>query len=130
VFNVCDGKSNLHLVLCWNPTRRPVSDGFLATAGRATRLTCLEKLPPRLVTNRSSGNVICILNYRNEFVDLLSRYLLRCIHSGYRSQWPRGLRHELSSLARMLGSWVRIPLKTRMSVMCAFTLCLCCSVIR
>jgi hypothetical protein len=28
-----------------------------------------------------------------------------------RSQWPRGLRHELSSLARTLGSWVRIPLK-------------------
>jgi hypothetical protein len=29
-----------------------------------------------------------------------------------RSQWPRGLRHELSSLVRKLGSWVRIPLKT------------------
>jgi hypothetical protein len=28
----------------------------------------------------------------------------------YRSQWPRGLRHELSSLARTLGSWVPIPL--------------------
>jgi hypothetical protein len=26
-----------------------------------------------------------------------------------RSQWPRNLRHELSSLARTLGSWVRIP---------------------
>jgi hypothetical protein len=26
-----------------------------------------------------------------------------------RSQWPRGLRHELSSLALTLGSWVRIP---------------------
>jgi hypothetical protein len=28
-----------------------------------------------------------------------------------RSQWSRGLRHELSSPARTLGSWVRIPLK-------------------
>jgi hypothetical protein len=28
-----------------------------------------------------------------------------------RSQWPRGLRHELSSPARTLGSWVRIPLQ-------------------
>jgi hypothetical protein len=28
-----------------------------------------------------------------------------------RSQWPRGLKHELSSLARTLGSWVWIPLK-------------------
>jgi hypothetical protein len=27
------------------------------------------------------------------------------------SQWPRGLRHELSSLARTLGSSVRIPLE-------------------
>jgi hypothetical protein len=33
-----------------------------------------------------------------------------------RSQWPRGLRHELSSLARTLGLWVRIPLRAWMSV--------------
>jgi hypothetical protein len=33
-----------------------------------------------------------------------------------RSQWPRGLRHEPSSLARTLGSWVRIPLEVWMSV--------------
>jgi hypothetical protein len=33
-----------------------------------------------------------------------------------RSDWPRGLRHEMSSLARTLGSWVRIPLKVWMSV--------------
>jgi hypothetical protein len=32
------------------------------------------------------------------------------------SQWPRGLRNERSSLARTLGPWVRIPLKTWMSV--------------
>jgi hypothetical protein len=45
------------------------------------------------------------------------------------SQWPRRLRYELSSLARTLGSWVRIPLKAWMSVY-AFILCLCCSVYR
>jgi hypothetical protein len=28
-----------------------------------------------------------------------------------RSQWPRGLMREPSSLARTLGSWVRIPLE-------------------
>jgi hypothetical protein len=33
-----------------------------------------------------------------------------------RSQWPRGLTHELSSLARTLGSCVQIPLKAWMSV--------------
>jgi hypothetical protein len=38
------------------------------------------------------------------------------------SQWPRGLRHELSSLAWTLGSWVWIPLKAWMSVLCAFIL--------
>jgi hypothetical protein len=32
------------------------------------------------------------------------------------SQWQRGLRHELSSPARTLGSCVRIPVGTRMSV--------------
>jgi hypothetical protein len=29
--------------------------------------------------------------------------------------WPRGLRHELSSHARTLGSWARIPLEAWMS---------------
>jgi hypothetical protein len=33
-----------------------------------------------------------------------------------RSEWPRGLRHEPSSLARTLGSWVRIPLEAWMPV--------------
>jgi hypothetical protein len=40
----------------------------------------------------------------------------------WRSQWLRGLRHEISWLARTLGSWFQIPLKARMSV-CAFILC-------
>jgi hypothetical protein len=43
-----------------------------------------------------------------------------------RSHWPRGLRHELSLLAR---TWVQIPLKAWMSLVCAFIL-LCCSVCR
>jgi hypothetical protein len=50
-------------------------------------------------------------------------------HAHVPSQWPCGLRHELSSPSRMLGSWVRIPLKAWMSV-CAFILCLCCPVCR
>jgi hypothetical protein len=33
-----------------------------------------------------------------------------------RSQWPCGLRHEPSSLARTLESWVRIPFKAWISV--------------
>jgi hypothetical protein len=42
-----------------------------------------------------------------------------------RSRWPCGLGHELYSLARTLGSWVRFPFKAWMFV-CAFILCLCC----
>jgi hypothetical protein len=38
------------------------------------------------------------------------------------SQWPRGLKHELSSLALTLGSWVRIHIKAGMSAYCAFIL--------
>jgi hypothetical protein len=37
-------------------------------------------------------------------------------YSSGRSQWPRRLRRELSSLARTLGSWVLIPLKACMPV--------------
>jgi hypothetical protein len=33
-----------------------------------------------------------------------------------RSQWPLGLRHELSSPAQTLGSWVPIPREAWMSV--------------
>jgi hypothetical protein len=37
-----------------------------------------------------------------------------------RSQWPRSLGHELSSPARTLASWVRIPLEAWMS-MCVYS---------
>jgi hypothetical protein len=50
-------------------------------------------------------------------------YLVRAIEISSRSQWPRRLRHQVSSLARTLGSWVRIPLKAWVSVLCAFILC-------
>jgi hypothetical protein len=33
----------------------------------------------------------------------------RVLHFICRSRWPRGLRHEMSSPARTLGSWVGIP---------------------
>jgi hypothetical protein len=39
-----------------------------------------------------------------------------------RSQWPRGLRHELSSPAQTLRSWVRIPLEAWMSLFILFVL--------
>jgi hypothetical protein len=42
--------------------------------------------------------------------------LLNVILSTRRSQWLRGPRHELSSLARTMGSWVRSPLEVWMSI--------------
>jgi hypothetical protein len=52
--------------------------------------------------------------------------LLPCFHTHTehwgRSQWPRGLRHELSSPPQTLGSWVRIALKAWMSV-CIYSVC-------
>jgi hypothetical protein len=38
-----------------------------------------------------------------------------CVGAG-RPRWPRGLRHEQSSLAQTLGSWVRILLEAWTSV--------------
>jgi hypothetical protein len=46
-----------------------------------------------------------------------------------RLRWPSGLKDELSSLTRTLGLWVRILIQAWISV-CAFVLCLCCSVCR
>jgi hypothetical protein len=56
--------------------------------------------------------------------------LMQTIHDAFkgrrniisRSQWPRGLRQEQSSLARTLGSWVRIPLEAWLSV-CVYSVC-------
>jgi hypothetical protein len=47
-----------------------------------------------------------------------------------RSQLLRGLRHEISSLVRALGSGVPIPLKGMNICVYAFILCLYCSVCR
>jgi hypothetical protein len=59
---------------------------------------------------RGCGNVSYLL-----YVALDSRWI--SVHRWtLRSQWPRGLRHEMSSPARNLLSWVGIPLKAWMSI--------------
>jgi hypothetical protein len=40
-----------------------------------------------------------------------------------RSQWQRSLKHEMSSISRILESWVRIPLKAWMFFLRLFCLC-------
>jgi hypothetical protein len=47
-----------------------------------------------------------------------------------RSEWPRGLRHEMSSPVRTLGSWVRIPLKAWISVCVCSVFVLCSAALR
>jgi hypothetical protein len=71
-----------------------------------------------------------LLSWHNFYLANVLKFHIRVDNNyGCRSEWPRGLRYELSSPVRTLGSWVRIPLKACMS-MCAFILCLCCSVCR
>jgi hypothetical protein len=68
------------------------------------------------------------------FIKMLYKFLLYLYMLLGRSQWPRGLRHELSSLAETLGSWIPIQLHASMFV-CLMGLqkknqCLCCLVFR
>jgi hypothetical protein len=42
-----------------------------------------------------------------------------------RSQYPRCLRNELSSLAQTLGSWVRIPLRAWIFGVCVLLFFVC-----
>jgi hypothetical protein len=53
---------------------------------------------------------------------LLCLSLCNVEHVRSRSQWPRSLRNELSSLVRTLRSGNRIPLKAWMSV-CVYSVC-------
>jgi hypothetical protein len=58
---------------------------------------------------------------------LLFRIQLRPLRNTIiRSQWPRGIRHELSSLAWIPELWVRIPLKAWVSVYVYSTFVLFC----
>jgi hypothetical protein len=52
--------------------------------------------------------------------------LLLFICSLRRSQWPHRLRHVVSSIARKMGSWVRIPFEARMCVSAFFCVALSC----
>jgi hypothetical protein len=65
---------------------------------------------------------IVLVNYTNSRYNLFVLILEKYIVSVGRLQSQRCLRHELSSLAGTLGSWVRIPLKAWMFAY-AFILC-------
>jgi hypothetical protein len=85
---------------------------------------------PFAVRARQSGFLQCTTRWGTVLVSgcatCFSIQNLRILHMKvhlWRSQWPRGLRQEVSSPAQALGSRVRIPLNSRMS---DFIVCLCC----
>jgi hypothetical protein len=92
------------------------SDNRLAQLGPKNRVR------PCLRTEAKSSFRKVAYNLKKTVWLLMSRKWILALIYHRLSQWSRGLRHELSSPARTLGTWVRIPLKTWMSV---FILCLC-----
>jgi hypothetical protein len=105
--------------------------------GRSKRFSCTRKLPDwlwdthNLLSNGRWELFPCGLSVRSvrlaTRLHLVSRsrkvelYLdsptfLHGIVLNCRSQWPRGLRHELSSTEQTLGSWDRIPFEVWISV--------------
>jgi hypothetical protein len=92
----------------------------------------LTSNPIKSVTEIHS--LVSEMKYEDKRMDIHDRpshnHFMHSVETTSRSRWPRGLRHELSSLGRTLGSWFRIPLKALMSILCAFILYSWCSVCR
>jgi hypothetical protein len=81
---------------------------------------CPQKLA--LTSPTCGDRSVSIVRLRTKNTEFVFLFLfVTCILTFGRTQWPCGLRRELSSLARTL-AW--------MSVLCAFILCLCCSIRR
>jgi hypothetical protein len=74
----------------WHLFKHPIKQNFPVRS-----LLCCGELQTNKITDHQ---VIIILVY---------------VMVSSRSQWPRGRRDDMSSPARTLGSWVRIPLKAR-----------------
>jgi hypothetical protein len=97
-----NGVSSLH---------RPRETLVLLFALHSNRRSDHKRLPNWTIHEKESSwwNAVQWFPWKNTS-PLSAGILLNADHSG------RGLTHELSSLARKLGSWVRIPLKAWMSV--------------
>jgi hypothetical protein len=82
-----------------------------------------RKLSARLVEVRGETQIRGLPNTRQERLPQMCKTVAInwSIRLMGRSQWPRGLTYELSSTARKLGSWVRIPLEAWMSNVCVYS---------
>jgi hypothetical protein len=87
-----------------NTTRKSGGEVKLSPlTGRGGLWGCEMLRIPHFLDNRLKNGIEVVLYYPETFSD---------IHFCYsRSQWSHGLRHELSSPAPTLRSWVRIPLR-------------------
>jgi hypothetical protein len=95
------------------PTVQPVTRTYTVSAIS----TILTKFIKFFITAAESSNAA----KRKLYFRFLGHHKELCQIQRYsgkqnRSQWPRSLRHEISSAARTLGSWVRIALKAWMLV--------------
>jgi hypothetical protein len=95
-----------------NPRNVSAKIVCLPTENRIRHLpSASQELSSKTETIESSPSYIKIWAYVSYIYCFIHPYYALC-----RSQWPRGLRHEMTSPAWTLGSWVRIPLETWMFV--------------
>jgi hypothetical protein len=104
-----------------------------STAGETSLTILVTKLIP--YSSILNCKIKCEIWYKNYCCQQFRRFFMHTLkkwttdifitsrrsNTG-RSQWPRGLGHELSSSGQTLGSWVGIPLEAWMPV-CGFSVC-------
>jgi hypothetical protein len=79
-----------------------------------------------LLFNSEDEGDIFLRNVRwlsTDYAALYSRRYNSWNYTFSRSQWPRRVRHEMSSPAQAVGSWVRIPLEAWISVFMLSCIC-------
>jgi hypothetical protein len=84
------------------------------TTGR--RSSCSLGFPRRANTSSLTTLNHPVVKYLHGASKLEGLFSTSSATNSFRSQWPRGLRHELSLLTQTLGLWVRIPLEAWMTV--------------
>jgi hypothetical protein len=86
----------------------------------------INRMRRRFLSEFLEGGKICSIQPSSQLVNSLRKFInwvdfdvltVMILLRWSRSQWSRALRHELSSLARTVGSWVCISLETWMSVL-------------
>jgi hypothetical protein len=107
------------LLATGNPTRSRVSNGHNLISASCSAIYNNSR---ETVHERTVLGLICMefFNVFNVYLNSRRWFMLYLVYMSYLcwcwSQWPRGLKHELSSPAQALGLWVRISLEAWMFV--------------